>query len=324
MVLPGTGYGGYLQSTEGLPDLNDPTQKIGDDEYRDMLRAKAIANNVDGTLVDIYNYLVSGYQQTNPTVEDSPDIIEVTIHDSDLLTKGERHRIFAHGPRDAATDLRFKNWTLEYLPFEPFDALKWEISAESSVAGFATVKTLMIRDNQTDFASFLRTSYYEVTLAQAAYGTWDWWSRHHPNSTQYIVFCATNELPATHASQDGYALKIDTNDALSLIRINSGSATELFKTANSYVSWGAQNFNVVRAADGAFTVQMNDTDVVVASGSNPVTDNTITSAGAWVLDFGDASAATDTDNIALVDVELLGGNTYFESSDTSLASYEPL
>lgn len=63
--------GGYWQSEKGIARITAPTLKMGDVAYRELLRAKANAQNVDALLANIYNYIVDAHERVN----------DITVHD---------------------------------------------------------------------------------------------------------------------------------------------------------------------------------------------------------------------------------------------------
>jgi hypothetical protein len=303
----GFDIGGYVQTLTGLPNCTDPTAKISDTLWRAIIRAKAVADISSGTVPNIYNYLVDGLGMTAPTIHDDwAGFFNVEIADADLLYQGDRWRTSEHGPRAGGVDLRFQNWTFEYLPFSQYLTTvgNWKID-EENISG-DRIKTL---ECSASDLSWLPTSYFGITTSAAAYGTWETWILRTNVATMYYLPIAAAAEQRTHATQDGYALFVDTNNAIGLQRYDNGVATQLFKSANGIIVSGSYTkYKVVRTATGEFSVYASDTLVTASVGTNPVTDNTYTTSTYQVLDF------ENNHRITLVDLD----------DDTQKTTYVPI
>jgi len=104
---------GLYQSETGL--LDDQYGELLDDEsYRVLLRAKAAANNRDGTIRDLYEYLATGFGMTPTFVEPehsrSSDSGSVDIETDVQLTQGQRYMIASDAPRLAGVRVSIVNW----------------------------------------------------------------------------------------------------------------------------------------------------------------------------------------------------------------------
>ena len=76
--------GGYLQSATGL---GVPTGDLMEDEpYRDLIRAKAAANNAIGTFVDIYNMILNAFGVDATVTSPGVGQISVTFDGAQRLT----------------------------------------------------------------------------------------------------------------------------------------------------------------------------------------------------------------------------------------------
>jgi len=100
--------GGYLETTEGALNPDDPTAKETDENYRKLIKAKAIATGEIGTFADIYTYLKDGFGVRS--VLSSDTVGEIKIELLDFLSMGERAHIKQYGPRLAGVRIEFINW----------------------------------------------------------------------------------------------------------------------------------------------------------------------------------------------------------------------
>jgi len=98
--------GGHYQSADGLADGTGDL--LDDENYRQMIIAKTMANNRDGTIPDLYTYLVIGYGM-DPVI-DVPRPGQVRITTDIPLTQGQRATIRRDSPRLAGVNVDVANW----------------------------------------------------------------------------------------------------------------------------------------------------------------------------------------------------------------------
>lgn len=165
------------------------------------------------------------------------------------------------------------------------------------------------------------TKYLECVTAgvlsipsKQAYGTWefDWYKGGLSNVIDGILI-ASKPNSRSFATQNGYFLRIESNEAYFLYKTTNGSATAIANSSASYISnntW--YRVKIIRTLSGVFTVLIKGgsftpttgydgwtlVSTTGGSGTNPVTDNTYTTSEYFVLDIdaGDRIA-----NIKLTD-----------------------
>lgn len=126
-----------------------------------------------------------------------------------------------------------------------------------------------------------------------AYGTIEFDINHADTAQTGVQLCALN-ADYTVTGNTGYLFRLQNSEALIFYRMNGGgSVTTLFSTATSYISHSTwYKIRITRRYDGQFTWYIKGgaftdwTTVVVASGSNPVTDTTYTTAKWLTLTLG--------------------------------------
>jgi len=128
------------------------------------------------------------------------------------------------------------------------------------------------------------------------YGTWEFDLYKGGDGNETIVtFMGTVNAVWNDAAQTGYRFRFNSTERVALSRLNTGTDTFLGYTASSYVAidtW--YSIRVTRATNGAFNFYIKGgafadwtlADVSGGAGSNPVTDNTITTSNYFVLNFG--------------------------------------
>jgi hypothetical protein len=98
--------GGRLQSTTGITTLI-PTLD-SDDNYRKQIRATAMANNMSGTIPEIYTYILNGFNVVCSITSEQTGEILISIEGP--LTQRERYTIANLGPIQAGCRVEFTNW----------------------------------------------------------------------------------------------------------------------------------------------------------------------------------------------------------------------
>ena len=284
--------GGFWQSEKGIARRSDPTLKMGDVAYRELIRAKANANNVDPLLANIYTYIVNAHERiTDVTLEDPTSaapteagIVDITIREDELMYQGERYRIQEHSPRRYGVHHNVANWTFEYLPFTQYlnSVPDWSIN-DATIDGY-TAKILTA--DTADHCWLPRAHFVDVSAANFAYGTWEWWISKDAAGAPVVMPIASAAVTPTNATQDGYSVAIGATGILSLNEVTNGAPTPLFATAAAAVAddtW--TKITVTRSAAHSFSVYIDGVLAVADSGDNPVVDATNTTSGYMVLDL---------------------------------------
>ncbi len=199
--------GGYWQSQKGLACKEDPTKVMGDNAYRELIRAKGVAQQVDGLLADIYTYMVNAHEQiADVNMSESVGYVDATILEEDVFTQGERYRLNLHGPHAGGTAIVVPNWTFEYLPFtQHLETIgSWTIS-DTTIDG---EPSKILRCDTADFCWLPRTHWDGLTAGNAAYGTWEWWIYKDPAGAPIVMPIASQPRAPGDATQDGYSISI--------------------------------------------------------------------------------------------------------------------
>lgn len=133
-----------------------------------------------------------------------------------------------------------------------------------------------------------------------AYGTYECrlWKSAAAGNMAFMPIASSGTAVFLTAGQNGYCVYIDANEAVYLYRIAGAVATTLMQTANGYVSNASDyDFRLVRRVGGAFALYIRgggtfpDWTLVnpSVSGTNPVTDNTYTTAPYSLFETGGAN-----------------------------------
>lgn len=121
--------------------------------------------------------------------------------------------------------------------------------------------------------------------SQAAYGTCDFWVNHANNSTTEIIFSASVPLSSSNASQNGYEYVIGSGETMLLRRITAGAYSNRF-ISNETLTYGEwTRLKITRDIANSFSMYMDNQLLTAATGSNPTTDSTHTTAEYIVLDL---------------------------------------
>jgi hypothetical protein len=319
------GVGGYMVGLKGLPDVDDPSLKKTDDQYRAMLKAKIQANISDGTIIDIYNYLVTGRGLDGDlTVDSVVGRGEVTIIENDFFSQLERYLLDLVGPHSAATELHVTNWTQEHLPFDWYLSVPtgWAITSET-IDGDAS--KALHRTAASGAYCWVRTRHYSITAPEAAYGEWTFWAKKAALSTFDFMPIAHLNLPATVTGQYGYLFKIDSAGDIYFYKITNGVPTALFFTNTTPVDGSWHEYKITRDAAGEFSVYLDDVLVVPFNGTNPITNTVETQSNYQVfnIDQNDYIGLCTLEDVRLTDfvpLSKVGKTTlipFFENLDNS-------
>lgn len=265
------GVGGYFLSSQGLKYLADPTERMSDDDYRERIRGKAIANFSSGTVNDIWRFSTTGFGQTNPTIESTAGAVNITIAEDDIMTQGDRNILAEKGPIADGVGVNVDNWTSEYLPFgdDVTTVADWEIDTDTINGS----ESKILRSVNPDNAFLDMTTHFATTASAVAYGTWEFWI-YKPNAAAVTVYFISD----SKSSQTGYAINIGTTETIGVWRYTSGSVTSTLMSvaAGTFPADDWAKFTITRDALNSFSVYMDDVLLTAASGSNPATDSTHT------------------------------------------------
>lgn len=176
---------------------------------------------------------------------------------------------------------------LSNTPFQFGDSSgRWSINT-STVKG-VTTKNITC---STAGILYLPTTYFNETTTEAAYGTWEVTINPTAANVEFIFISDQIGNRTTPATLVGYILMIMSNGRVYLQRLkNDGTAQDLFYTATGYCSVGTNyRFKINRSGAGVFTVWMDNALIVPEWGTNPVTDNTVTTSNYMnlVMNSGD-------------------------------------
>lgn len=132
--------------------------------------------------------------------------------------------------------------------------------------------------------------------SQLAYGTWEFDFYTDTDSLQVFQFIGSSNQSYDGSAQTGYILYVNADESLHFTKnVDGVIGGDLFATAASYIevdTW--YKARITRRYDGQFSVYIKGgsftdwtlIDVTGGSGTNPITDNTITSSKYTVLTFG--------------------------------------
>jgi hypothetical protein len=275
-------WGGYMVDVNGLIYLPDTTQKMSDDDYRDLINAKIVANGADGTIRDYWTFLTSGLGLDGANgyllLDDNIGWIDATIIENDLLDQLHRYLINQIGPRAAGVTTEVKNWTMEYLDFNRYttDPSKFTLQGDS----INSKDSKYLYATATGGLAAVPIVYnYRILTAAAAYGQWDIWIKKKATTDPWFMPIAGDNSGHSDVTQDGYAINITASEEVRLYRITAGVSTQLFTTATGYTDNSWHKYTMTRdSATNTITVYMDDTLITVSSGSNPIVDATHTTS----------------------------------------------
>ena len=131
---------------------------------------------------------------------------------------------------------------------------------------------------------------------EAAYGTWEWyWYHYDGNNIFHIMINDEVSTPAA-GTANGYVFRLGTAERWRLRKETAGSIIDLQVSAAGTFNVGQwYKMKVTRSATGEFSVYVDDTLLTMESGTNPITDNTFTTAPYFSIQ------ARATDMIAFAD-----------------------
>jgi len=120
-------------------------------------------------------------------------------------------------------------------------------------------------------------------LSSRAYGTWNFWFKKKETSVTSIWFGDENTPFTTF---NGYELRIDANQAVYLISVAAGVATNIAVSGPNLVMPGVwTQLTVTRRFDGQWTIWGNRILMVAVIGTNPVTNSTVKAFPIISFDF---------------------------------------
>lgn len=291
------GTGGYLQSLRGLGYLSNPTLEKTDTEYRAMVSAKIQANIADGTIPDVFDYLVTGRGMDDGlTIESVIGRGNITLIDNDYFSQLERYLLDLIGPHSAGTTLHVLNWPLEYLALTNYltTIASWTIG-DDTIDGELS-KTITQTNAAGDFAYIPVTDHYAINSDRSSFGSWIFWLKKDNAST--FDFMPIAWLPSVYsgASQFGYLFRIDNTETAHFYRVQRGVTTLQFSSNVGATSTSWQKWEITRELSGSYilwSIYMDDVLLTAASGNNPLSDPGVLGANYITID------ADQNDEIAL-------------------------
>jgi hypothetical protein len=132
---------------------------------------------------------------------------------------------------------------------------------------------------------------FRIDKEASGAGTWTFWVNKADASSTNIRFISSSE---NFASSNGYQIQIDTDEAVDIERVTSGTPTAVMTSAAGVVTAGQWHkitvkryAGVVDPSDeyGNCAVYVDDTLVTAATGSNPVADKTYVSGTHILFDM---------------------------------------
>lgn len=146
-------------------------------------------------------------------------------------------------------------------------------------------RTHPVLECTADGACYIPTSYFSQSDSESAYGEWTFWANKTADSSIKLRFVSDD--PDKTASWNGYLLNMGTAENIGITKYTAGGTTVLMTSDDDYISTGTWNkIKVTRSGTGEFSVYVEGVLVSTAggSGTNPVTDNTHTTADYLVFD----------------------------------------
>ena len=140
------------------------------------------------------------------------------------------------------------------------------------------------------------TAYFHGNDTQAAYGTNEFYFNKADATVMTIGF--VSDIAAVDTSAVGYQIIFDTDESIEIRRVTGAGEVSLMKTAAAFFTAGSwHKLKLQRTAIGELTVYLDGVllDVSGGSGTNPVTDNTVTESTKWVLGLGVADKISYSD-----------------------------
>ncbi|MBT3451192.1 hypothetical protein HN448_04440, partial [archaeon] len=125
------------------------------------------------------------------------------------------------------------------------------------------------------------------TQSTQAYGTWEWdMMKGDATGEFFAMFMASVIGDRAAATQNGYYIGSSSSENFILGENTNGTPSAKFATANDFLKilqW--HHVKVTRTLDGEFTVWVDGTLAIATSGTNPVTDATVTTSQFVSLDI---------------------------------------
>ena len=137
-----------------------------------------------------------------------------------------------------------------------------------------------------------------LSETEAAYGTWEfYWLQQDGNNLIHVQVSDSVGTPGA-GSANGYIFRLGVSERFRLRKETAGSVADLMYTDASYFTTGVwYKMKITRSTAGVWTVYSDDVLIPVVVGTNPVTDNTHTTAKYFSIQ------AKATDLIAFADVK---------------------
>ncbi len=203
--------GGYWQSQKGVARLTDPTLEMGDVEYRELIRAKANANNVDPTLANIYTYIVNAHDGITDCALKDP-VVEGLVVDGDCEASGV----------DAWTVQTAGTFTKETTdPYEGTQNLKLAYLSTNNPALYQSILTVGVRYR---IRCAVRTNGCDLRIKFGG-GTTVW----QDSSTDWVV---VDEIATCDSSGILFLITIGCNGAGEYAEIDDITCERIFQAGD--------------------------------------------------------------------------------------------
>jgi len=169
----------------------------------------------------------------------------------------------------------------------------WQVATDT-IDG---VKCKVLKCTTNNSLMYMNAGAVDIDNAENMYGTWEFYL-YKGNGANAIHVSIKDEINLPGAgTANGYIFRMGASERFRLRKETAGTVSDLMTTDASFFNidqW--YKFKITRSNRGVFTVYIDNTLLAVAGGTNPVTDNTFTTAPYILIDMD------NLDMIALADV----------------------
>ena len=169
----------------------------------------------------------------------------------------------------------------------------WQVATDT-IDG---VKCKVLKCTTNNSLMYMNAGAVDIDNAENIYGTWEFYL-YKGNGANAIHVSIKDEINLPGAgTANGYIFRMGASERFRLRKETAGTVSDLMTTDASFFNidqW--YKFKITRSNRGVFTVYIDNTLLAVTGGTNPVTDNTFTTAPYILIDMD------NLDMIALADV----------------------
>lgn len=169
----------------------------------------------------------------------------------------------------------------------------WQVATDT-IDG---VKCKVLKCTTNNSLMYMNAGAVDIDNAENMYGTWEFYL-YKGNGANAIHVSIKDEINLPGAgTANGYIFRMGASERFRLRKETAGTVSDLMTTDASFFNidqW--YKFKITRSNRGVFTVYIDNTLLAVTGGTNPVTDNTFTTAPYILIDMD------NLDMIALADV----------------------